>query len=565
MRDGCQLHTACYHMEGQMNTELNILGALHHKYEEGYCGTRVVQPLGIVRWPGEWHQEAEKRKKLWWQPIYGFAMPFYELGSLTKTLKRVCLNRTDPGVTRRLLSYRNMSRELVALARELRKIHTIPCGGKGLVLQDLTANNLLCEVDPAGGGVRLLFTDPAMVLPAHSIERSPWQLTCGTWLWGSSRARNQGFDPKADLYSLCYCFADLWMVAEGAPMVPSDQVSIAALDVDRERAVQFVRTLMLECLKLEHQGGDTGRRAQRHTPVAWLGAWTILLGFRDYKDIKHWREEGLPCLRPTEEQMLLVFESWARVVELAEGLPAELTTEQACSPACAELVGSMTQLLATLVSLSHLDDAGPQQDANLAWLAANFMALDHPLVAAMRAQGAAGVGAPDPKTAVYDVGSAGWPDIFMGARTAVIKGHDLHTLRAGAAEQCNRMDEDQAHALAKWLAEQGVSLPARLQLAFFKAGVPLGTGVAAAAGAFGTAPQAAVQWLPDVLRAKQEGRPRQDLDWQNARIQALLSDPDAAHLAAPAWYSDEAELAGPVEPAVMGQLTSPPRCVPRPR
>ncbi len=40
-------------------------------------------------------------------------------------------------------------------------------------LQDLTANNLLCEDDPQGGGVRLLFSDPAMALPPHLIERAP--------------------------------------------------------------------------------------------------------------------------------------------------------------------------------------------------------------------------------------------------------------------------------------------------------------------------------------------------------------------------------------------------------
>lgn len=40
-------------------------------------------------------------------------------------------------------------------------------------------------------------------------------------------------------------------------------------------------------------------------------------------------------------------------------LPADLTAEQACSPVCSELVGTM--LLSNLVALSHLDDAGPQQ------------------------------------------------------------------------------------------------------------------------------------------------------------------------------------------------------------
>lgn len=42
-------------------------------------------------------------------------------------------------------------------------------------------------------------------------------------------------------------------------------------------------------------------------------------------------------------------------------LPADLAAEQACSPVCSELVGTMCTLLSNLVALSHLDDAGPQQ------------------------------------------------------------------------------------------------------------------------------------------------------------------------------------------------------------
>ncbi|KAI7845248.1 hypothetical protein COHA_001290 [Chlorella ohadii] len=410
-----QFRAAGIYLERQLRIEVNILGALHHQYPQGSCGARVVHPLGIVRWGGEWHEAAEQRQQGGWQPLYGFCMPYYELGaqgellesaavhtllikdtpthahpntvgSLATLLRTVCIGNADPGVVSRLLSYRNLSNELVTLARELRKIHTIPCGGKGLQLQDLTANNLL---------------------KLNSV---------GTWLWGSSRARNQQFDPKADLYSLCYCFADMWMVAEGAPMLPSD--TVVTMDLDADRGLQFMRTLMVECLKLEHNGSRIVRRTQRHTPVAWLGAWAILLGFRDYKELKHWKEDGLPCLRPSEEQMLPAFELWAHVVALAAEVPAELTAEQACSPACAELVGSMTEMLGSLVSLSHLDDAGPQQDANLAWLAANFMAQDHPLVAAMRAQGAVGVGTPAAITPMYD-GETGWGDVMQFAKRAV--------------------------------------------------------------------------------------------------------------------------------------------------
>jgi hypothetical protein len=32
---------------------------------------------------------------------------------------------------------------------------------------------------------------------------------CGTWLWGSMSVRNNKFDPKADLYSLSFIFAEV--------------------------------------------------------------------------------------------------------------------------------------------------------------------------------------------------------------------------------------------------------------------------------------------------------------------------------------------------------------------
>ena len=39
--------------------------------------------------------------------------------------------------------------------------------------------------------------------------------------------------------------------------------------VCRCRGLQFMRTLMVECLKLEHNGSRIVRRTQRHTPVRW--------------------------------------------------------------------------------------------------------------------------------------------------------------------------------------------------------------------------------------------------------------------------------------------------------
>lgn len=187
------------------------------------------------------------------------------------------------------------------------------------------------------------------------------QANCtGTWLWGSSKACNKQFDPQADLYGLCFCFADVSISNEPALLVsllrarqqaaqsvqvaPS-QLTIAATSVDaatltatfpcslrscgwwrrahsscpptqpncwrwqrtgvscdssaewegqgvtahlhgvllerlpvrpssappgvpcREFAVQFMRTMMVECLKVEHNGSRLVRRVQRHTPV----------------------------------------------------------------------------------------------------------------------------------------------------------------------------------------------------------------------------------------------------------------------------------------------------------
>jgi len=51
--------------------------------------------------------------------------------------------------------------------------------------------------------------------------------------------------------------------------------------------------------------------------VSWLGAWLLLLGFRDYSCKQH-MAEGLPCLRPSEEDMLEAARLWARIAAAAE-------------------------------------------------------------------------------------------------------------------------------------------------------------------------------------------------------------------------------------------------------
>ena len=133
-----------------------------------------------------------------------------------------------------------------------------------MMIQDLTPGNLL--VDDGAQGIRLLLADPAMAAPIELLQEKgrwvgwclaadscrqlpteerpvppkgyciawlmalclpathfPWpseaiplhqtarrrSALCGTWLWGSMRVRRHQFDPKADLYSLSFSFAEV--------------------------------------------------------------------------------------------------------------------------------------------------------------------------------------------------------------------------------------------------------------------------------------------------------------------------------------------------------------------
>ena len=52
--------------------------------------------------------------------------------------------------------------------------------------------------------------------------------------------------------------------------------------------------------------------------VSWLGAWALLLGCRDHKTLQGMVHCKLPCLRPSEEDMLCVYREWARIAPAAE-------------------------------------------------------------------------------------------------------------------------------------------------------------------------------------------------------------------------------------------------------
>ncbi|KAL4444019.1 hypothetical protein ABPG75_011756 [Micractinium tetrahymenae] len=353
-------------LDGQraLSLELNTLDALHKRG----CGRRMIRPLGMVCWPGCYCADEASRQELWWEPTYGYLMPAYPRGSVTKLLGDIChCHRALPhDAAQRFLSMRTLSSQFCTLLGELRRMHTTP--GLRLQLLDLTANNLL--VDDGGEGMHLLFADPATALPISVVEQRPHQML-GTWLWGSMQVRSGRFDPTADLYSLSFVFAEMWLVAEGAPSPVHELIHLASLDTDRAQDVRFVRSLIAKVLRSHHNSGSILPRVKRHLPVSWLGAWALLLGFRDYQSEEQ-MSLGLPCLRPSEEEMLEVAQLWVRVCAAAEDLPQDVCEEQARSPACQPLVGDMCRLLSRLLQLSRLE-AVPEVPACLpasAWLPA---------------------------------------------------------------------------------------------------------------------------------------------------------------------------------------------------
>lgn len=70
----------------------------------------------------------------------------------------------------RYLGMVTLSSEYATLLSELRGIHTTP--GVQLMLQDLTANNVLVDDDAPGGGIRLLLSDPAMALRISTLRQA---------------------------------------------------------------------------------------------------------------------------------------------------------------------------------------------------------------------------------------------------------------------------------------------------------------------------------------------------------------------------------------------------------
>lgn len=356
---------AGFYATNGLRTELDILSKLH----KGGCGARVVRPLAVVRWDGEWSDdEAVRASDPKFMPLHGYAMPGFERGSVATLLRDICSRRLPEGTAQRLLNMRGLSSELATMLGELHKMHTTP--GVEMMTQDLTLNNLV--VDDSGGGLRLLLIDPAMARNITQVPNEGRQnAVMGTWLWGCMRVRSgsRQYDPTADQYSMSFIAAEMWLVAEGATGTSQELIELLGLDSDGAQGVQFMRCLVWEVVRGKHHASHMHEelqhlsavipRVKRHLPVSWLGAWLMLLGFRDYREQEH-LTQGLPCLRPGEELMLELAQLWARVAAAAEALPGDLTVAEACSEQHKALVQDMCLLFSRLKDASHLHDAGAQ-------------------------------------------------------------------------------------------------------------------------------------------------------------------------------------------------------------
>jgi hypothetical protein len=117
------------------------------------------------------------------QPLYGYAMAYYKHGSLAQFLQRTCDRATPASVFGSFFApaqlsghYHKLHNVLLRLSTAKVPPHLIgPSGStrRGLLLQDISSNNLLLKEVAAGAACELLFSDPSRAqLAAHLEEPS---------------------------------------------------------------------------------------------------------------------------------------------------------------------------------------------------------------------------------------------------------------------------------------------------------------------------------------------------------------------------------------------------------
>ncbi|PRW59859.1 Phosphatidylinositol N-acetylglucosaminyltransferase subunit Q [Chlorella sorokiniana] len=321
--------------------------------------------------------------------FYALALALHAACALPRTALLLAeqLLRHNPAAAAlgQLLQLGGGSSEFSELMQVLHRLHT---GERGIMLQDLSSNNLLVQ-DRLDGSCRLLLADPSICFLMSHLTCPDCRYLVSTWLWGALGPRHKCFDPTADNYSLSFCFLELWLCAEGAPVPLFELVQMSVPFASKSQGHTFVRALCVAVLKRRVSGRTSlVPRIRRELPVSWLMLWLLLLGTEDYTS-KAQLDSQQMHRRPAEADMVAAAAELAGVAADVEALSGGLTAESLATPAGEALVARCLRLYERLTRLSQLEP--PQGsplvplDASLSWVATHFMAQDHPLVAAMRA------------------------------------------------------------------------------------------------------------------------------------------------------------------------------------
>jgi serine/threonine protein kinase len=136
------------HNRNFMRNEVNVLKLL----ELSGLGDRVPPVLGIVQHPGTVKDP----------PLFAYVMPTYHYNSLGHLMRSVCDRRVPESVFAEFFSLHRATDEYNELLRTVAR-----CGEMGIMMQDISSNNLLIREEKYG--CRLLLADPSMTMRACDL------------------------------------------------------------------------------------------------------------------------------------------------------------------------------------------------------------------------------------------------------------------------------------------------------------------------------------------------------------------------------------------------------------
>ncbi|KAI7837577.1 hypothetical protein COHA_008590 [Chlorella ohadii] len=313
------------------------------------CADSIPRVVGVFQHPGSLRDND--------QPLFGYVMDYYEHGSLAQFLERTC--------------HRLMPESMFASFFS------------PMQLADPSRAQLTAHLD------------------CLDVKDS-WNQRhiAATWLWGCMASQHYLVDETADVFSTNICMLELWGVTEGAPMPLKEIAMCLRVDSNRPMGVTLLRALCTAMLKRHALRSTCGfaPRICRELPLSWLMLWAILLGCDDFHSRKE-MDSGRHHRRPSVADMADVAARLKAVAAQMEALQGGIAEQTLEAPAGAALVQECVQLYNRLAALTRLDDpALLPADSSLCWVATRFLQQQHPLVAALKRQGALPLGSKGEQT-----------------------------------------------------------------------------------------------------------------------------------------------------------------------